>query len=245
MFERSLVESCGLGVSGTQRWSALGSVAVQIGLAGLLVAIPMWRPEVLPMISRAPRVALPVMSKPPVAVQAARAVLSGASGVSMPTAAVPMMERGRALIFSTHGERTDGPAPTLLTGVGMPGGMGPLAVLSGSDGVGVGATPRVVRERAAGPMRVSSGVSAGMLLVPIRPVYPAIAKATGVQGAVVLEAVISKAGRIESLHAVSGPAMLRPAALEAVEAARYAPYRLNGEATEVQTTITVVFALGR
>ena len=48
-----------------------------------------------------------------------------------------------------------------------------------------------------------------MLLAPIRPVYPAIAKAARVQGTVVLEAVISKAGRIESLHVVSGPAMLR------------------------------------
>jgi protein TonB len=83
-----------------------------------------------------------------------------------------------------------------------------------------------------------------MLLAPIMPVYPAIAKAAGVQGAVVLEAVISKTGRIESLHAVSGPQMLRGAALDAVQAARYQPYRLNGEATEVQTTITVVFRLG-
>jgi protein TonB len=93
-------------------------------------------------------------------------------------------------------------------------------------------------------MRVSSGVLAGMLLTPIRPVYPVIAKAAGVQGAVVLEAVISKAGRIESLRAVSGPAMLRSAAMEAVQAARYVPYLLNGEPVEVQTTIMVVFQLG-
>jgi protein TonB len=59
-----------------------------------------------------------------------------------------------------------------------------------------------------------------------------------------MEAVISKAGRIESLHAISGPQMLRTAALTAVEAARYRPYLLNGEPTEVQTTITVIFQLG-
>jgi protein TonB len=75
-------------------------------------------------------------------------------------------------------------------------------------------------------------------------VYPAIAKAAGVQGTVVMEAVISKAGRIESLRAVSGPEMLRNSALEAAGAARYRPYLLNGEPTEVQTTITVVFKLG-
>jgi protein TonB len=65
-----------------------------------------------------------------------------------------------------------------------------------------------------------------------------------VQGVVVMEATISKMGRIESLRVVSGPEMLRRAALDAVQAARYAPYQLNGEATEVQTTITVNFRLG-
>jgi protein TonB len=87
-------------------------------------------------------------------------------------------------------------------------------------------------------------VTAGLLLAPIQPVYPVIAKATGVQGTVVLEAIISKAGRIESLHAVSGPPLLRGAALNAVTVARYKPYLLNGEPTEVQATITVVFKLG-
>jgi protein TonB len=94
------------------------------------------------------------------------------------------------------------------------------------------------------PVRVSQGVSKGMLLSPIRPVYPVIAKAAGVQGAVVIEAVISKAGHAESLNVVSGPPMLRNAALDAVRQARYAPYRLSGEPVDVQTVITVVFKLG-
>jgi protein TonB len=83
-----------------------------------------------------------------------------------------------------------------------------------------------------------------MLLTPIQPVYPPIAKAVRLEGTVVLEAVISKAGRIESLHVVSGPDMLRRAALDAVAVARYRPYLLSGEPTDVQTTITVVFRLG-
>ena len=83
-----------------------------------------------------------------------------------------------------------------------------------------------------------------MLLSPIRPAYPAIAKIAGVQGTVVIEATISKAGRVETLHVVSGPEMLRNAATDAVRDARYAPYQLNGEPVEVQTTITVVFRLG-
>ena len=44
---------------------------------------------------------------------------------------------------------------------------------------------------------------------------------------------------------VSGPLMLQSAAMEAIREARYQPYRLNGEPTEVQTTITVNFRIGR
>src|SRR6267143_1869413 len=49
-------------------------------------------------------------------------------------------------------------------------------------------------------IHVSTGVLQGMLLAPIRPVYPVIAKAAGVQGTVVVEAVISRKGTIESLR---------------------------------------------
>ncbi len=83
-----------------------------------------------------------------------------------------------------------------------------------------------------------------MLMTPIRPVYPAMARAVRLQGAVTIEAIISKTGRIESVHAVSGPEMLQRAALDAVAAARYRPYLLNGQPTEVMTTITVVFSMG-
>ena len=97
---------------------------------------------------------------------------------------------------------------------------------------------------APGPLHVSTGVSEGMLLAPIRPVYPAIARAAGVHGTVVVEAVISREGKIESLRVVSGPVMLQGAAIDAIREARYRPYRLNGQPTEVQTTITVNFLMG-
>ena len=82
-----------------------------------------------------------------------------------------------------------------------------------------------------------------MLLAPIRPLYPMIAKAARVEGSVVVEAVISRMGTIESLNVVSGPEMLRQSAIDAIREARYQPYRLNGEPTEVQTRITVNFRM--
>jgi protein TonB len=83
-----------------------------------------------------------------------------------------------------------------------------------------------------------------MLIAPIRPVYPPIAKAAHAEGTVIVEAIISRTGTIESLHVVSGPPMLQRAAIEAIQAARYQPYRLNGAATAVETTITVNFRMG-
>jgi protein TonB len=93
------------------------------------------------------------------------------------------------------------------------------------------------------PLPVSRGVSAGNLIAPIRPEYPGIAKIAHVEGAVVIDAIISRTGTIESVHVLSGPPVLQAAALAAVRQARYRPFLLNGQPTEVQTTITINFRL--
>lgn len=85
----------------------------------------------------------------------------------------------------------------------------------------------------------------GILLAKSPPAYPAIAKAAGVQGTVVLQATISKSGTIENLRVVSGPLMLQQAAMDAVKTWRYRSYLLNNEPVEVETTVNVVFAMGR
>ncbi|HKR28149.1 MAG TPA: energy transducer TonB, partial [Acidobacteriaceae bacterium] len=83
----------------------------------------------------------------------------------------------------------------------------------------------------------------GRLIVPIQPVYPALARATHTEGTVVVEATISTSGRIENTRVVSGPALLVQAALNAIQQARYRPFLLNGQPIEVETTIRVVFTL--
>jgi protein TonB len=100
--------------------------------------------------------------------------------------------------------------------------------------------------QAAVPKKVaiSGGVAAGMLLQKTTPLYPPIAKAARVSGTVILQATISKAGTIENLRVVGGPAMLQQAALDAVRTWRYRPYLLNNEPVEVETTVNVVFTLG-
>jgi protein TonB len=242
MFEGSLVESRGLVGAGSRKWTTVGSLTLQCALAGALVAIPLLRPQVLRIPAASAPLIAPFLRRPPVIVRTLNAAAS-ASAMSAPAMAgpSPAAALGRT-IWPRPGDEVDEGAPTVEIGTGMSGGGISLA-----DGLGdVGTRPgiSVATEKRSGPVAISSGVTAGMLLAPIQPIYPAIARAAGVRGTVVLEAVISKAGRIESLHAVSGPAMLRQAALDAVSAARYRPYLLNGQPTEVETTITVVFTLG-
>jgi periplasmic protein TonB len=73
-------------------------------------------------------------------------------------------------------------------------------------------------------------------------IYPPTAKAAGISGTVELEATISKDGSVKDLSIVSGPVQLRQAAVESVRTWRYRPFMLNNEATEVQTTVNVVFS---
>jgi periplasmic protein TonB len=83
----------------------------------------------------------------------------------------------------------------------------------------------------------------GSLIRRVTPTYPPLARTARIQGPVVLFAIISKAGTIDKLRAVSGHPMLVPAAIEAVSLWRYRPYILNSEPIEVETQITVNFLL--
>ncbi len=97
--------------------------------------------------------------------------------------------------------------------------------------------------RISGPVRVSGGVIVGLCLSCPSPVYPPIALAAHVQGSVVLHAILSKQGTVENPQVISGPEMLRNAAMQAVRSWQYKPYLLGAEPVEVDTTVTVEFRL--
>ena len=92
---------------------------------------------------------------------------------------------------------------------------------------------------------ISAGIAKGLLLRQTPPTYPTLAKSAHVSGTVVLKATISKTGAIEDLHVVSGSQMLRQAAIEAVKTWRYKPYMLNNQPVEIDTTVDVIFSLGK
>lgn len=91
---------------------------------------------------------------------------------------------------------------------------------------------------------VSAGVIAGNRIGGKNPKYPSKAKKAGVQGTVVLRAIISASGQMEELCVVQGPAMLQQPAFDAVRTWRYKPYTLNGQPVKVETQVNVVFTLG-
>ncbi len=92
-------------------------------------------------------------------------------------------------------------------------------------------------------VRISQGVTRGLLIHRVEPVYPTLAKSARVQGEVVLKAIINRNGDIEDLQLVSGHPMLVQSAIDAVRQWRYKPYLLNGQPVEVETTVTVIFSL--
>jgi periplasmic protein TonB len=126
---------------------------------------------------------------------------------------------------------------------GVPGGI-PGGQMGGVIGGIISSTPVAVPKVATPQrVRVSQGVSTGLLIRKVNPTYPPLARQARIQGTVVLHAVISKDGSIENLQLVSGHPMLAPAAIEAVKQWKYKPYLLNGEPVEVDTEVQVNFTL--
>jgi TonB family protein len=79
--------------------------------------------------------------------------------------------------------------------------------------------------------------------VSVPPDYPLLARQMKVQGAVSLEALISKDGTIQELQILSGPGILAAAAREAVKQWHFKPYLQNGRPVETQAKITVNFTI--
>jgi TonB family protein len=83
----------------------------------------------------------------------------------------------------------------------------------------------------------------GLAVLLPKPSYPGIAKQVGVQGAVNVQVLIDETGKVISAKAVSGSALLKPAAQQAAMGARFSPTRLGDQAVKVSGVITYNFVL--
>jgi len=100
-----------------------------------------------------------------------------------------------------------------------------------------------VPKPAPGALQVSEGVTQGLLIKKIAPVYPANALKLRKQGAVELLATVSKTGAITKVKVLSGDSLLAQSAVDAVRKWKYRPFLLNAEPVDIETQITIKFTL--
>jgi periplasmic protein TonB len=119
-----------------------------------------------------------------------------------------------------------------------------LDVDSGQTSAGSGAVAQAPSAMVNAGDRVQlSPQTAQSVTVSVPPDYPLLARQMKVQGAVSLQALISREGTIQELQILSGPAILAAAAREAVKQWHFKPYMLNGQAVETQARILVNFTI--
>jgi TonB family protein len=104
--------------------------------------------------------------------------------------------------------------------------------------------PPLASSSASGRIKVAGNITAVTIITQTAPIYPPLARQARIQGDVILHAIIDRAGKVAKLEVVSGHPLLAQAAMDAVRQWRYKPTLLNGDPVEVDTTITVTFAMG-
>jgi protein TonB len=92
-------------------------------------------------------------------------------------------------------------------------------------------------------MKISQGVSQGLIIKRVAPDYPMQARQLRIEGAVQVEATISKEGNVSNVKVLGGHPILARAATEAIKQWKYRPYLLNSTPVEIETQITINFKL--
>jgi protein TonB len=242
MFEDSLLESGGRLKTKRGRTTTF-AIILEIGLIGLMVLMPLIFTEALPkqqlmtfLVAPPPPPPPPPPAAAPVKVvrQVQTDIVNGA--LRTPTKIPQKIQMIK---------EDEAPPAMASAGVvgGVPGGI-PGGQMGGVIGGIISSTPVAVPKVATPQrVRVSAGVTSGLLVRKVNPVYPPLARQARISGTVILHAVISKDGSITGLSLISGHPMLAPAAIDAVKQWKYKPYLLNGEPVEVDTEVQVVFTL--
>jgi periplasmic protein TonB len=239
MFDE-LVESSVVRKKTNTGWAVILSTAVQVCVLIVLVLIPLIYTQALPKAMMATLLVAPPPPPPP----------------PPPPAEVPKVIKPVARLIQ-QGKLVQPRAIPKEVAVFKEAELPPEAPVSNSGvlgGVdqgllgGLGAGPAVTAPPPPPPkqqrIKLGGQVVAAKLLAQPQPVYPPLARQARIQGNVVLHAIIDKDGRVGELQVISGHPLLVQSALDAVKNWRYQPTQLNGDAVEVDTTITVSFVLG-
>jgi protein TonB len=243
MFEDSLIESGGRLKTKRGMTSSIAFL-IQVGIICVMVLIPLIFTEALPKALQTTFLAAPPPppTPPPPAAAPVQHIKQIQTDIVNGQLRTPTKIPEKVKMI----QEDEAPPPSMAAaGVvgGVPGGV-PGGQMGGVIGGIINSTPVAVPHIATPQrVRVSGGVSQGLLVRRVQPAYPPLARQARIQGTVVLAAEISKDGAIQNLHLISGHPMLAPAAIEAVKQWKYKPYLLNGEPVEVETTVQVNFTL--
>jgi TonB family protein len=90
---------------------------------------------------------------------------------------------------------------------------------------------------------ISQGLKEATLIHRVEPMYPPLARLQKLAGQVVLDASVTKDGKVRATKLISGPPLLAEAASTAVHNWRFSPATLDGKPIDVQMRVTVVFKL--
>ncbi|MFY9531518.1 MAG: TonB family protein, partial [Candidatus Acidiferrales bacterium] len=185
--------------------------------------------------------------------QPVREATNSTARVSTPVPAAPeppakkpawagQVPKGNLLHPTGRSAKTNGQdAPPELTGAASNAPADAIAgVLPGSTN-SLPAPPPAPEHPA--PLRVGGRLKEPRLTLKVLPVYPAAAKQVGLEGKVVIDAVVDATGKVTNMKPVSGPMLLQAAALDAVRKWKYEPTYLDDKPVAVQMFITVEFHL--
>ncbi|HMH08716.1 MAG TPA: energy transducer TonB [Terriglobales bacterium] len=251
LFEHILLETSGE-QRNRRRFATLLSVVLQCFLVAVLILVPLWFTDVLPkqqlvtfLVAPSPPPPPPNPAAPaPAIVRVVKPTSDIMNGQLRTPDRIPnkvqmIREEEAPPSLNVTGEVVGG-VPNGILGGQLGGVIG--GIISSTSKLAVVPEPKAA---IAKRVRVSQGVSQGLLIYRVEPKYPPIAQQAHIQGIVILTAVIGKDGIIQRLQLVSGHPMLATAAIDAVKQWRYKPYLLNGQPVEAETTVAVTFRLQR
>ena len=251
LFEDSLLEACS-GQHKRRTWATFLSFILQCMLVGVVILIPLWFTDVLPKQQLVAFLEAPPPPPPPPPAAAPEAATVKTVKVTSDIANGQLRTPSKIPAKVQMIKEEEAPPPATVTGGvigGVPGGI-PGGQLGGVIGGIISSTSSLVAmpnlaKPAAAPqrVRVSQGISKGLLVSRVEPTYPVLARQAHIQGSVILTAIIDKEGTIQNLQLVSGHPLLAPAAIEAVKQWRYKPFLLSGQPVMIETTVTVNFQL--
>jgi protein TonB len=154
--------------------------------------------------------------------------------------AAPLAAPDRISPEIVHSSATDTGVPGVPDGFEATPGLGDIGPI-GRVVVAPPPPPPPVQK----PVRIGYGIREPKRIVNVTPEYPEVARRAGVQGVVILEAVLDVSGRVQSVRVLRSTPLLDSAAIKAVQQWRYTPTELNGVPVPVLMTITVQFTLAR